>query len=136
MTGARRLALAFGAAHVAVCAAGLVEPRAYGLGTATGPRSRRRLRALAAVDAVFAGSVAAAAVRGRPLRRRLLLGAGSDVGRAVALLAWIPADGRPNGRRRARRSRVLLVAASLAGASTATVLSGRVDLPTAGTNPR
>lgn len=114
MSPARGAALAFGAVHVGVCAAGLVRPELYGPGLRA---DARRLRALAAADAPFAGAVAHAALTGRPLEERLRVGACSDLARAAAFLRLSPPT----------PGRTLLVAASVAGAATATALSFRVD---------
>ena len=110
----RLLALFFGATHALVAAAGVVRPTLYGF--AVGRRAGAgRVRVIAALDAPFALAVADGALRGRPLTVRLRAGAASDVARAVAFATLFP--GAP------RTGRAALVAASLAGASTALVLS-------------
>lgn len=111
----RLIALFFGATHALVAVVGVVRPALYGF--ALGRRAGTgRVRVIAALDAPFALAVAEGALRGRPLTTRLRAGAASDIGRAVAFATLFP--GAP------RAGRAAIVAASLAGASTALVLSG------------
>ncbi len=114
MNRARGAAFAFGAVHVGVCAAGLADPKLYAPGVAADPR---HLRVLAALDAPFAGSVAHGVLTGRPTAARLRVGALSDLARAAAFMRLSPPT----------MGRTMLVAASVAGATTATALSFRVD---------
>lgn len=112
----RRAALAFGSAHVAACVGGLVDTRIFAPGVEASPAA---LRALSLADLPFAAAVAHAALTGRPLARRLRLGALSDLGRVAALVAISPPT----------PGRHLLTAASAAGSVTALTLSARVDRP-------
>jgi len=114
---ARRLAVFFSATHSAVSVAGVIWPVVYGFALGPGGRSRR-VRVLAAVDSVPALAVLHAATTGGPLRDRLRIGAGSDLARALVLGYGFPAS--------SRAGRTALVAASLAGATTAAIISTRV----------
>ena len=112
----RRAALAFGAAHTVACFGGLVDTRIFAPGVDARDRD---LRLLSLADLPYAAVVTHAALTGRPLATRLRIGALSDLGRAAALVRLSPPT----------LGRHVLVAASLAGAATATALSRHVDPP-------
>ena len=112
----RLAALAFGAAHTAVCLGGLVDTRVFAPGVVA---AERDLRLLSLADLPYAAAVTHAALTNRPLARRLRVGALSDLGRIAALLRLSPRTG----------GRDVLVGLSALGAVTAASLSTRVDAP-------
>jgi hypothetical protein len=123
MTRSRAAALAFGATHVLAGVAGAVAPAALGrpwLGPgADAPAARAALRAFWACDALPAALTVDAVLRGRPLRARLLAGGASDLARIAGALT--ARDAAP------RAGTAGMVAASAAGALTATALLAHVD---------
>jgi hypothetical protein len=115
MSPTRWSAAAFGASHVLVSAVGAAAPAAFGrpwLGEGSGePAARAAIRGFALCDGIVAALVVDGALRDASLRSRLRFGAASDVSRALAALS---------GRGAAAPA---VVAASLAGATLATLLS-------------
>lgn len=125
MVLARAVALGFGATHVAMCAAAMAAPAAWGrpwLGDGVSvPAAHAALRGLAIADALPAILVVDAVVRDRPLRARLAVGVLSDLGRAVTALS--ARSHAPTG------GNTAVIAASLSGALIATSLLPHVDSP-------
>ena len=123
MSPSRLIALGFGATHVAMCAAAVAAPAAYGrpwLGEgADTPAARAALRGFAVCDALPAVLVVDAVLRRRPLRTRLAVGVLSDLGRAAAALTARPEAPDPGNK--------AMIAASLTGATIATSLLPHVD---------